>query len=98
MFFGWVWFSFTPLGGSPISPQILTKLKEKLPEDSQLKEGYGMTECPLVTRTKKSESKLGSAGKLVANVIGKVVDVDTNQSVGPNVPGELCVKGNTFYF
>ena len=80
-------------GGSPISSQILKKLKEKCPEDCELKDGYGMTEVPLITRTKKEGSKPGSAGKLVSNVIAKVVDIDSNETLGPNAPGELYVKG-----
>jgi len=80
-------------GGSPISTQILQKLKQKCPEDCELKDGYAMTEVPLITRTVREGSKPGSAGKLVSNVIAKVVDLDTNKSVGPNVTGELLVKG-----
>ena len=81
------------LGGSPISTQILQKLKQKCPEDCELKDGYAMTEVPLITRTVREGSKPGSAGKLVSNVIAKVVDLDTNKSVGPNESGELLVKG-----
>ena len=86
------------LGGSPISTQILQKLKQKCPEDCELKDGYAMTEVPLITRTKQEGSKPGSAGKLVSNVIAKVVDLDTNKSVGPNVSGELLVKGTIFSY
>merc|ERR1719507_803022 len=78
-------------GGSPISTQILQKLKQKCPADCELKDGYGMTEVPLITRTKQEGSKPGSAGKLVSNVMVKVVDLDTNKSVGPNESGECLV-------
>ena len=56
-----------------------------------------MTEVPLITRTKQEGSKPGSAGKLVSNVMAKVVDLDTNKSVGPNESGELLVKGTISY-
>ena len=81
------------LGGSPISTQILKKLKEKCPEGCELKEGYAMTEAPILARTKEEGSKPGSTGKLVPNVIAKVVDLDTQKSLGPNMPGELYLKG-----
>ena len=68
-------------------------MKQKCPADCELKDGYGMTEVPLITRTKQEGSKPGSAGKLVSNVMAKVVDLDTNKSVGPNESGELLVKG-----
>ena len=71
-------------------------MKQKCPADCELKDGYGMTEVPLITRTKQEGSKPGSAGKLVSNVMAKVVDLDTNKSVGPNESGELLVKGTTF--
>jgi len=83
-------------GGSPISPMIINKLKEKLhPIECELKEGYGMTEAPLVCRSTKDrpEDKRASVGKLVSNLTAKVVDIDTNTSLGPNTPGELLIKG-----
>ena len=72
-------------------------MKQKCPADCELKDGYGMTEVPLITRTKQEGSKPGSAGKLVSNVMAKVVDLDTNKSVGPNESGELLVKGTTTF-
>ena len=49
-------------------------------------------------RTKKEGSKPGSAGKLVSNVIAKVVDLDTDKTVGPNECGELLVKGKNWRY
>ena len=42
-------------GGAPISSSILDKLRGKIRPDCEIKEGYGMTECPILTRTKKSQ-------------------------------------------
>ena len=50
-------------GGAPISSSILDKLRGKIRPDCEIKEGYGMTECPILTRTKKSQEaskELGS--------------------------------------
>jgi len=83
-------------GGSPISAQIISKLREKMsPIQCELKEGYGMTEAPVVTRTTIDipESKRGSVGKIVCNTSAKVVDLDSNKALGPNLPGELFIKG-----
>ena len=83
-------------GGSPISSVIINKLKEKLsPLSCELKEGYGMTEAPLVCRSTRDrpEDKRASVGKLVSNITAKVVDIDNNKSLGPNKPGELLIKG-----
>ena len=42
-------------GGAPISSSILDKLRGKIRPDCEIKEGYGMTKCPILTRTKKSQ-------------------------------------------
>ena len=42
-------------GGSPVASQIIEKLRDKLHPDCELKEGYGLTECPLVARQKKTD-------------------------------------------
>eukprot|EP00092_Neocalanus_flemingeri_P018391 GFUD01019904.1.p1 GENE.GFUD01019904.1~~GFUD01019904.1.p1 ORF type:complete len:566 (-),score=147.84 GFUD01019904.1:456-2153(-) len=83
-------------GGSPVSTQILNKLRDKMsPNQCELKEGYGMTEAPVVTRTRidRPEEKLGSVGKIICNVSAKVVDLDSNKALGPNQSGELFIKG-----
>ena len=80
-------------GGAPLSTHIMQRLKMKIhPREIVIKEGYGMTECPLITRS-PGIPKVGSVGKLVNNMEAKVVSLDTRQSVGPNKPGELLIKG-----
>ena len=37
--------------------------------------------------------KPGSVGNLVAMTEGKIVDVSTGKSLGPNQRGELCLRG-----
>ena len=53
-----------------------------------------MTETsPIVTVTPKENPKIGSCGVLIANTKGKIVDIDTGKTLGPNERGELCVNG-----
>ena len=54
-------------------------------------EGYGMTECPLVTRSKKGDVVRTTVGKLLPNMTGRVVDTE-GRNVGPNTPGELYIR------
>jgi len=79
-------------GGSPISSLVLEKLWTKLHPDCEFKEGYGMTECPIIARTQKGGRKPNSCGKLVSNVKAKVVDLNSGDSVGVDQPGELWIK------
>ena len=94
-------------GGSPLSPQIIEKLKEKVHPDCELKvkesndcsriiyghyqEGYGMTECPLISRGKRGDNVKKSVGKLLPNMTARVVDPN-GHNVGPNTPGELYIR------
>lgn len=58
---------------------------------------YGLTETsPCVSGTKPSdpvELKGGSVGEIMPGVEIKFVDPETLEDVGPNGPGEICVKG-----
>ena len=54
-------------------------------------EGYGMTECPIVTRSKKGDLAGTSVGKLLANMTARVVDTE-GRNVGPHTPGELYLR------
>ena len=50
-----------------------------------------MTECPIVTRSKKGDLAGTSVGKLMANMTARVVDPE-GRNVGPNTPGELYLR------
>ena len=78
-------------GGSPLSPQIISKLQSKLSPECELKEGYGMTECPVVARSKKGDLPGQSVGKMLSNMTARVVGPD-GHDVGPNTPGELYIR------
>ena len=53
-----------------------------------------MTELsPVATMTPSSDEVLGSCGVLLPNTEAKVVDLDTNEPLGPEQNGEICIKG-----
>ena len=63
-------------------------------------QGYGMTEagpvlsmCPAFAK-EPIQTKPGSCGVVVRNAEIKIVDPDTNVSLGRNQPGEICIRGN----
>ena len=54
-----------------------------------------MTEAPVVCRSviDRPEEKRASVGKILSNISAKVVDLDSKKALGPNMPGELFIKG-----
>ena len=60
-------------------------------------QGYGMTESSPVTHIlaylEEDDPKPGSVGQVVPNTEAKVVDVATQEELGPNQDGELWVRG-----
>ena len=80
-------------GGAPLSNQVMHMLQQKMaPREIIIKEGYGMTECPLITRS-PAVPKHRSVGKLVNNMEAKVVNTKTSETAGPGQEGELFIKG-----
>jgi len=80
-------------GGSPLSAVVAAAMEEKfLPRRLDLREGFGMTECAVVSRNLEYTYKPGCVGHLVNNSEAKIIDMDTGDLLGPNQPGELCLK------
>ena len=80
-------------GGAPLSNHLIKMLKDKMaPREILIKEGYGMTECPLIARS-PAIPKHGSIGKLVNNTEAKVINLETSETAGPGEEGELHVQG-----
>lgn len=56
--------------------------------------GYGLTETsPGICAMEKGIKKYNSVGAVAVNTLVKVADLQTNQALGPNEEGEICVKG-----
>ncbi|KAL0266804.1 UNVERIFIED_CONTAM: hypothetical protein PYX00_009252 [Menopon gallinae] len=81
-------------GASPIGESDMAKLHAKA-QHLVLGQGYGMTETsPVVLIFNENTShKRGGTGIPVVSTKVKVVDIDTQQAVKANTPGELWVKG-----
>ncbi len=59
-----------------------------------VKQGWGMSELsPLGTIESDFNLKQGSVGQLVSSTLGKVVNPETRQNLGPGQTGELMIKG-----
>ncbi|KAF5292803.1 hypothetical protein FQA39_LY13848 [Lamprigera yunnana] len=80
--------------GSPVAKDTLLAVKDKL-NIKNILQLYGLTEGTLfIFATPRGYNKIGSIGKILPFVSVKVIDVETNRSVGPNQVGEICIKGD----
>lgn len=60
-----------------------------------LRSAYGLTETGVVASTMPviSKQKFESVGWVSPNCLVKIRDLDGGKSLGPNLLGEICVKG-----
>ncbi|XP_069364062.1 luciferin 4-monooxygenase-like isoform X2 [Maniola hyperantus] len=70
-------------GAAPLRDDTIAAVKQRFPKLIAVLQGYGMTECTLAaTRDTYLEAQET-----------KIVDVETRKILGPNQPGEICLKG-----
>jgi len=61
---------------------------------ANIKQAWGMSELsPLGTMNCDFNARTASVGPLTPSTYGKILDVDTGKSLGPNQSGELAIKG-----
>jgi long-chain acyl-CoA synthetase len=79
-------------GAAPLPAQVLTEFEAKF--HIPLIEGYGLSEAsPVVTKNPfDGTRKPGSIGPPIPHVEVSIQD-DSGRELGPNVTGELCVRG-----
>ncbi|KAK7076224.1 hypothetical protein SK128_028319, partial [Halocaridina rubra] len=81
-------------GAAPLGPALVEEFWKKFGEDIQFQEGFGMTEASPVTHlTPAGKYTPGSTGVAVPNTMAKIADINTGQTLGPGIEGELCVHG-----
>ncbi|WVZ94346.1 hypothetical protein U9M48_040246 [Paspalum notatum var. saurae] len=85
-------------GAAPMGKDIEDAFMAKLP-GAVLGQGYGMTEAGpvlsmcLAFAKEPFKVKSGACGTVVRNAELKVIDPDTGKSLGRNLPGEICIRG-----
>lgn len=61
---------------------------------ANIKQAWGMSELsPLGTMNCDSNPRTASVGPLMPSTFGKILEVDTGKSLGPNESGELALRG-----
>ncbi|KAJ1697982.1 hypothetical protein LUZ63_006494 [Rhynchospora breviuscula] len=85
-------------GAAPMGKDIQDAFRAKIPS-AYLGQGYGMTEAGpvlamcLAFAKEPHDAKSGACGTVVRNAELKIVDPETGASLGRNVPGEICIRG-----
>lgn len=78
-------------GGAVLTKQSEELIRKNLP-NTRIIQAYGMTElCGLVI-IQLPDTQSGSCGVITTNCEAKIVDRETGNLLGPNQPGELCIK------
>ncbi|XP_014483111.1 PREDICTED: 4-coumarate--CoA ligase 1-like [Dinoponera quadriceps] len=80
--------------GAHLKKEYLEVLQEKLPHVF-VNNTYGSTDTSCVCSAPTRFTKLGSVGYVSSNVRIKIVDLKTEETLGPNKTGELRVKAIT---
>ena len=82
-------------GAAPISPSVIREfVNGKCQLNLDYKEGYGMTEASIISRSLNGFYVKGSVGKLVSNMEARVVGVEgEGQDVETGEIGEIYVRG-----
>ena len=79
---------------APLSSDTELALQQRLYGTCRVKQAWGMSELsPIGTYTHDDSVRSGSVGPLVPSTFAKIIDHTTGQTLGPNEPGELCIKG-----
>ncbi len=84
--------------GAEKCPDHLFEKALKIAPNTQVLEGYGITECsPVVAVNPPFYSKKGSIGKALPSVDTLILDLDSNSTVQPGETGMLYLSGPTIF-
>ncbi|CAH2056388.1 unnamed protein product, partial [Iphiclides podalirius] len=84
-------------GAAPLHGDTIEAVRKRFTNCEAVLQGYGMTESTLAitrdTYQTVQSSKHGGVGSICEGFTVKIVDLETRNPLGPNQPGEICVKG-----
>lgn len=85
------------MAGSPCPIEIMQRVVKDM-HASEITIGYGLTEnSPIITQTRTTDPldlRVKTVGQIIPGVEVKLLDPVTNEEVGDNTNGELCVRGH----
>ncbi|XP_069685514.1 uncharacterized protein [Periplaneta americana] len=84
---------FVTSGAGPIGQSDAQRVLDKANHINFI-QGYGLTETsPLVSILSRESKNLSSSGVPIPNTSVKIIKLESGESVGPGVVGEICVHG-----
>ena len=85
------------VGAERCPPSLYARCKALAPHAALL-EGYGITECsPVVAVNHPARNRPGTVGQPISVVATQVVDLETEEPLGPDTLGMLWVSGPTIF-
>ncbi|XP_055700086.1 uncharacterized protein LOC129799860 [Phlebotomus papatasi] len=82
-------------GAAPLSKETVEGIFRRLPSLETICNGYGMTETTIGALFATFFSKKANTnGVLWKGLSAKIIDAETGRALPPNIPGELCIKGD----
>jgi acyl-CoA synthetase (AMP-forming)/AMP-acid ligase II len=81
-------------GGAPLGAELTAACRIRV--GCPILQGYGLTEASPVTHISPTDlagAKNGSVGRLLPNTECRIVDPETAAGLGPDLPGELWIRG-----
>jgi fatty-acyl-CoA synthase len=85
------------MAGAPCPIEIMRQIEEKM-NVHELTIAYGQTEAsPVITQTRSHdplELRVETVGRPLPGFEVKIIDPATGESLGDNLPGELCARGH----
>ncbi|EGC39873.1 hypothetical protein DICPUDRAFT_147305 [Dictyostelium purpureum] len=90
-------------GGAPFPETIVKELQKRIGvtinkdnepiKNLKIRQGYGLTESSAVALADPFKYETSSSGKLLSNLISKVIDFDSGVNLDVNQIGHICIKG-----
>jgi acyl-CoA synthetase (AMP-forming)/AMP-acid ligase II len=81
-------------GAAPLGEALTRSFIDRF--GCKVRQGYGMTETSPVTHSSPADAmqvKFGAVGVCAPNTECKIIDLETGEARGPNLEGEICVRG-----
>jgi len=84
------------MAGSPCPIEVMNQVVERM-HCTDITIAYGLTEAsPVFTQTRTDdtiERRVSTVGRAHPHIEVKIINPETGEIVGPNVPGEICCRG-----
>ncbi|KAL7631856.1 UNVERIFIED_CONTAM: hypothetical protein RMT77_017843 [Armadillidium vulgare] len=79
-------------GADPVPRSSIEAFRKKFNLNIDILEAYGTTETLIAIAMPRNCKDFEGCGRLLSNVQGKIICIETGETLGPNQTGEICIK------